>query len=222
MAGRNVFYNNATGSQLSSIGAAQNAIDPAKLVLRTPGSVSTFANYSNYSRGLNGIIVDIAGLPAWTTNADILSSLQFAQWNGIAAGGFTSLSAAAVPTITIFAGSGSNGSTRVKIAFPDNTVQNTWLRVTVLANPFTGLASGDVFYFGHVLGEVNVGNTGTRYRVNADDVAAIRNNQSGLPNSAGIVNPYDLNRDGRVNADDVSIVRNNQQGLGIVSPFTVP
>jgi hypothetical protein len=73
-----------------------------------------------------------------------------------------------------------------------------------------------------VLAEVNIGNTAARYRVNADDVSAIRLNQSGLPNSAGVSNPYDLNRDGRVNADDVSIVRLNQQGLGIVAPLTVP
>lgn len=43
--------------------------------------------------------------------------------------------------------------------------------------------ANDVFYFGHVLADVNIGNTATRYRLNADDVSAIRTNQSGFPNT---------------------------------------
>jgi hypothetical protein len=150
-AGRSVFYNNATGANLSSAGAANNAIDTSKSVLRTPGATSTFANYTNYSRGLNGLIVDIAGLPTTITNAQMLVSLHFAHWNAISAGGFAALPVAAVPTVTLLSNSGVGGSARIKITFPDNTLQNTWLRVTVLANNTTGLASNDVFYFGNVI-----------------------------------------------------------------------
>lgn len=219
---RSVFYNNSTGANISSIGTAQNAIATDKGVLRVPGSISNFSNYTNYSRGLNGIIVDVAGLPSSSTANDILNSLQFAQWNGIASTGFQPISSAANPSVTLFPDQGLNNSTRVKIVLADEMVKNTWLRVTLVSNPQTRIATHDTFYLGHVLADVNVGNTPLRYRVNADDVSAIRANQSGFPNTATITNPYDLNRDGRVNADDVSIVRANQQGFGIVAPLTVP
>jgi hypothetical protein len=221
-AGRSVFYNNATGANLSSAGAANNAIDTSKSVLRTPGATSTFANYTNYSRGLNGLIVDIAGLPTTITNAQMLVSLHFAHWNAISAGGFAALPVAAVPTVTLLSNSGVGGSARIKITFPDNTLQNTWLRVTVLANNTTGLASNDVFYFGNVIGEINTGNTATRLRVNATDTGAVRSNQSTAANSASVTNIFDVNRDGRVNATDTGIVRSNQQTAGIVAPLTVP
>jgi hypothetical protein len=215
IATRGLFYNNATGaSALASLGT-----DKAALL---PGQTSTFANYTNYSRGLNGVAVDVAGLPATTTPALMLSSLQFAVWNGIDAAGFVALPATAIPSAAIVAGGGAGGSTRVNITFPDNTVQNTWLRVTVLANANTGLTSNDVFYFGNVIGELNTGNTATRLRVNSQDTSAVRNNQSTGTNSAGVTNIFDLNRDGRVNAQDTSIVRNNQQTSGIVAPITAP
>ena len=123
------------------------------------------------------------------------------------------------------AGGGAGGSARVTIAFPDNTVQNTWLQVTVLANAATGLSANDVFYFGNAIGDVGVGNTTGatgRIRVNATDTGAVRTNQSTLPNSAPVTNIYDINRDGRVNATDTGLVRSNQQTLGIVAPITVP
>jgi hypothetical protein len=217
-----IFYNNATGSNLSSAGAADNAIDPSKSALRTPGATSTFANYTNYSRGLNGLIVDITGLPSTTTSAQILSNLQFSQWNGIEAIGFKALPAASVPTVVILTGRGASGSARVKITFPDNTLQNTWLRVTVLANAQTGLATNDVFYFGNVIGELDFGNTATRLRVNGQDAAFILANQSPGANSAGVTNKFDLDRNGRVNGQDYAILLDNQQAAGIVAPLTAP
>jgi hypothetical protein len=222
IAGRQVFYNNATGANLSSAGAATSAIDTSKIALRTVGTASSFANYTNYSRGLNGLVVDIAGLPATTTNATMLASLQFAQWNGIDPNGFAALPVAAVPTVVILADSGTAGSDRVKITFPDNSLQNTWLRVTVVANANTGLTSNDVFYFGNVIGELNTGNTTTRLRVNGQDTNLILLNQSPSANSALVTNIFDLNRDGRVNGQDTNVLLTNQQAGGLVAPFIVP
>jgi hypothetical protein len=200
--------------------SASTSLATDKVALRT--GTSTFANYTNYSRGLTGVVIDIADLPASTTPSQLASSLQFAQWNGIAAGGFGALSGAAVPTVTIASGAGASGSSRVQIAFPDNTVQNTWLRVTVLAGLTTALTANDVFYFGNVIGEFNTGNTSNRLRVNATDTGAVRSNQSTAANSAPVTNIYDVNRDGRVNATDTGLVRSNQQTAGIVAPITIP
>jgi hypothetical protein len=211
---RGLFYAGATGSSASS-----SLSDKVALL---PGQASTFSNYTNYSRGLNGIVVDVAGLPSSTTNTQLAASLQFANWNGIDVSGFVALPGTAIPTVTITFGAGVGGAARATITFPDNTLQNTWLQVTVLANATTGLAANDVFYFGNVIAEVNQGNTATRLRVNAADTSAVRNNQSTGTNSAGVTNIYDINRDGRVNAFDTSIVRNNQQTSGIVAPITAP
>lgn len=212
---RGVMYVGATGT------SAQSSLATDKRPL-LPGQDSTFANYTNYVRGLNGLVVDVAGLPSTTTEAQLLSSIQFARWDGIAATGFSSLPVAAVPTVSILMGQGMTGSTRVRITFPDNTLQNTWLRVTVLANALTGLDSNDLFYFGNVIGDVGAGNTASRLRVNATDTGAVRSNQSTANNSANVDNIYDLNRDGRVNATDTGIVRSNQQTAGIVAPLRAP
>jgi len=221
IANRRVFYNNAIGGNLSSAGSAENAIASDKNAL-LPGGASIYANYTNYVLGLNGLIVDIRNLPATTTNIQILSSFQFAQWNGIDAGGFAALPVAVVPTAAILSGSGAGGSARVKVTFPDNALQNTWLRVTVLANSQTALATNDIFYFGNVIGDFDTGNTETRLRVNATDTGAVRSNQSITSNSASVTNIYDVNRDGRVNATDTGIVRSNQQTTGIVAPIITP
>jgi len=212
---RGLVYVGATGSSASG----SLATDKTALL---PGQPSTFANYTSYSRGLNGVVVDVNSLPSGTTNAQMLASLQFAQWDGIAVGGFGALSGAAVPTATIVSGGGAGGSARVTITFPDNTVQNTWLRVTVLANANTGLAVNDVFYFGNVIGELNIGNTATRLRVNGQDAALILDNQSPGANSAGVTNIFDLDRNGRVNGVDYAILLDNQQAGGIVAPITAP
>ncbi|MCY2984876.1 MAG: hypothetical protein NTY15_14735 [Planctomycetota bacterium] len=214
VATRGLFYRGASGSS-----AASSLSDKVALM---PGQASTFANYSSYSFGLNGLVVDVVGLPPSTTASQLLSSLGFAQWDGIAAAGFVALPGSAVPSVTIASGAGVGGATRVAITFPDNAIQNTWLQVTVFANANTGLSANDLFYFGNVIGDVNVDNTTSRLRVNAADTGAVRNNQSTLPNSADVTNIYDINRDGRVNATDTGIVRTNQQTLGIVAPIVAP
>ena len=211
---RGLFYAGAAGASASS-----SLSDKVALL---PGQASSFSNYTNYSRGLNGLVIDVSGLPLTTTNTLLAASLQFANWNGIDVSGFVALPGAAIPTVTIAGGAGVGGAARATITFPDNTLQNTWLRVTVLANATTGLTANDVFYFGNVIGDVNTGNTATRLRVNALDTSGVRNNQSPGANSAGVTNIFDINRDGRVNALDTSVVRNNQQASGIVAPITAP
>src|SRR5687767_14681429 len=59
-----VFYNQ---SAWDGNDAAANAADDAAIATDKsallPGQTATFANYTSYSRGINGIMVDIAGLP---------------------------------------------------------------------------------------------------------------------------------------------------------------
>ncbi len=154
--GRWLYYNNSTSTVFGNgSGNPVNAIDISKAPL-LPGETTSFANYSNYARGLNGILVDISG-PIGSISA---SDFQFATWNGITSSGFPPLNAS--PTIAVYPSSGAFGSNRIKIEFSNRVIQNEWLRVAVLANPNTGLTEPDLFYFGHALGDLNVGNTGSR------------------------------------------------------------
>ena len=218
VANRQIFYNRSTSTVFGNgKGNPINAIDATKLAL-LQGQTSSFASYSNYVRGLNGLIVDIANLPGTITVGDF----QFMTWNGVTAGGF--LANGSPPTITSIPGGGSGGSTRIKIEFADNAIRDTWLRVTMLASANTGLATNDVFYFGHAMGDANVGNSGLPITVRNDeaDALAIRQNQSLAPNSASVSNTYDVNKDGRINPIDIAIVRQYRSTRSLLRHFTAP
>ncbi len=212
---RQVFYNRSASTVFGDgSGNPTNAIDSTKIAVR-PGQAMNTSSYTNYVKGLNGLIVDVNGLINATA-----SDFQFAVWNGIDASGF--LAASIAPTITVMPGVGVAGSARIKIDFPDNAIRNTWLRVTVLANANTDLPGNDVFYFGNAIGDLYTGNVGTPtvVRTNATDTSLVRQNQSTATNSVGVTSIYDLNKDGRVNATDTSIVRQNQLAA-ILQYFTV-
>jgi hypothetical protein len=61
---RHIFYNNSRFD--GNDPADDAAIAPDKQAL-LPGQTADFANYTSYSRGINGIMVDIAGLPEEVT-----------------------------------------------------------------------------------------------------------------------------------------------------------
>ncbi|MDZ4851893.1 MAG: hypothetical protein SGI77_21600 [Pirellulaceae bacterium] len=215
---RRVFYNRSSSTAFGDgSGNPINAIDSTKTALM-PGQTSSFANYSNYVRGLNGLLVDISNLGGPVTTSDFV----FSVWNGISGGGFGTLTAS--PTISVISGGGLGGSSRIKIEFGDNVIRDTWLRVTVLANTNTGLSLNDVFYFGNAVGDVNVGNAMTSpvtVQSTLSDYMAVRQNLSGGANSVGVTNIYDLNKDGRVNPLDMSIVQQNQRSR-IIRHFIAP
>ncbi|MCH8921665.1 MAG: hypothetical protein IIA67_00800 [Planctomycetes bacterium] len=47
---------------------------------------------------------------------------------------------------------------RFTLTWPDDTLSNTWRRVTLAATPSNGLTESDIFYFGSAVGETGVGN----------------------------------------------------------------
>ncbi|MBN2477183.1 MAG: right-handed parallel beta-helix repeat-containing protein [Pirellulales bacterium] len=220
--GRHVFYNNSAfdGNDSGANADDDGAIAPDKTAL-LPGGAATFANYTSYSRGINGIMVDIEGLPEAAVPG--VDDFQFRIGNTDNPQHWDAAPAPA--SITLRPGVGVNGSDRVTIVFNDHAVVKQWLQVTVLATPNTGLAEPDVFYFGNVVGEA--GNSTTDARVNAVDMLLARNNPRTFLNPAAIDFPYDYNRDARVNATDVLIARNNQthflDALNLISvPYGPP
>ena len=208
--GRHLFYNR---SAFDGGSAAANAQDDAAVATdkvaysSSPGpggwGRGSFANLSAYSRGINGVMVDLAGLYGKTPTA---SDFTFATGKSLT-GTWSTAPAAAV---SVRRGAGVGGSDRVTLVWSDNAVRNTWLRVTVKTTANTNLPAPEVFYFGHLAGETGgrASTTSTGAAVGADDVARTRAASSAA--AVTVTSLYDHNRDGRVNAGDLAVTRANQ------------
>ncbi|KKL14914.1 hypothetical protein LCGC14_2510880, partial [marine sediment metagenome] len=204
--GRHVFYNNSAwdADDPAANKADDDAIALDKQALR-PGQTATFANYTSYARGLNGIMVDIAGL-ANSASLNARDDFKFALGNNQNLGTWA---AAPDPSqVVVRRGAGEQGSDRVTILWEDNAIEKQWLQVTVLATENTGLAEPDVFYFGNTIGES--GDQLVNAIVNATDEIGTRNFQHSPLNPAAIDDPYDFNRDQLVNGTDRILAQPNE------------
>ncbi len=214
--GRNVFYNNSKwdGNNPAPNVDDDQAVAPDKQAL-LPGQTATFANYTSFSRGINGIMVDIADLAGTPTASDFIFKVgndnNPSNWP-----------AAPASTVNLRPGMGINGSDRVTIVWLDGTIKNTWLQVTVKAGDNTGLTTDDVFYFGNAIGET--GNSTANAQVTPTDSLGVRNNPHTLAdNPAEIDDNCDFNRDRKVGPSDIILCRNNGTNTANAIQFvTVP
>ena len=209
-----VFYNNSVfeGYNGSSNINDRNAIATDKQPLM-PGQTATFANYTSFAAGINGIIIDVANLSMLPRYEDF----SFAVGN---TGSPSTWAVAPVPQlVNDYPGQGAGGSTQITIIWADNAIQDQWLQVTLLADAHTGLPANYTFYYGNAIGET--GNDPTNAMVNAADQLGARYNKTGLL-SAAITNVYDFNRDGHVDSTDELIARNNQSGLNPLILLSAP
>ncbi|HVT80172.1 MAG TPA: NosD domain-containing protein [Phycisphaerae bacterium] len=193
VAARRIFYKGS----VFQLAGDDVAIAPDKFPL-FPGQLAGSANYTSYSLGINGLMVDITGSPSGIVPADF----SFAVGNDNFPDLWTPVATA--PTLNVRPGAGAGGSTRVEILFPDGLIKNQWLQVTVHANVHTGLAAPDTFYFGNAIAEA--GNSPSDAKVNATDELAAR---FAATTSAGITNAMDYNRDGKVDGADIALARAN-------------
>ena len=203
MVGRYVFYNNSAfdGRNPAANSSDDNAIATDKHAL-LPEQTASFVNYTNYSKGLNGIMIDIRALPGNVTSDDFI----FKVGNNNNAAGWDLASNPATVALRTLAG----GVTRVTVTWDDNAIQKQWLEIQVNANDDTGLVLPDVFYFGNAIAES--GNSVTDAIVNATDVLEARVHPSGPFSPANVENRYDFNRDRLVNSTDIAIARDNPAG----------
>jgi hypothetical protein len=175
-----------------------------------PGQAATFANVTSYSRGINGVMVDVLGLPT----AGSLSRDDFDFGTG-----------PAPMSVNVRRGAGTGGSDRVTLLWADygvnspaaSAVANGWLSVTVKPTAATGLAAPDTFSFGNLIGETGDPRS-AGWAVNVIDLARTR---AAFPSVAPITTAFDFNRDGAVNAADLTLARANH-GRSIAPPTTPP
>jgi len=170
-------------------------------------------NYSSYSRGINGVIIDVKGLANTPTATDFLFQVGNTATSPV-------FSAAPSPLeITRRIGAGANGSDRITITWADNAIRNRWLRVQLLPTQTTGTNTADVFFFGNQVGET--GNLAGNTAVNTSDTSRVLSNQTGFT-PASVTNVYDFNRDRAVNVSDIGLVLTGQTGFTSLVLFTPP
>jgi hypothetical protein len=207
VAGRWLFYNQSAfdGNNASAGAADDNAVAPDKNPLQ-PGGFAQFPNITNYVQGINGVMIDIAGL----TGTPALTDFGFKVGNTTAV---TQWTAAPDPSaMLVRPGFGVGGSTRVEFTWAGGTIVNEWLSVTTLADANTGLTTPDVFYYGSLIGfSTGAANpSNTQFQMSQGDIRYAAEDLHTFLNPAGLGNAHDYNRDGKVDATDEVIA-----GIGV-------
>jgi hypothetical protein len=148
-------------------------------------------------------MVDIAGIPrGWAPPPIGIVLFPSEVSDPAAPGGW----APAPPlTYSLRPGAGAGGSDRLSFFWEDGAIRDRWVRVTIVANPFIGLAAPDVFSFGNLAGDTG-DSAAAPFRVNALDLGGVKRE---LNRNSGPDGRFDFNRDGKVNALDLGIVKSN-------------
>jgi len=195
VAGRYLFYK---GSAFDVTHDGAIATDKTALL---PGQAATFANYTSYDRGINGVMIDVAGPVGALMAADFV----FKAGNDMDPAGWADVPSPV--SVTLRPGFGVNGSTRVEIVWADGVIAGEWLQVTLKggAGATSNLPADDVFYFGNAIGES--GNSATDAAVTTADVLAARGRISA--SAVPIDNAWDYNRDGIITSADMAAAQGN-------------
>jgi parallel beta-helix repeat protein len=212
-----VYYKGSTFA-----GASVNAaLDTSKVLAKSGSSAQalTFANLINTTRGINGLVFDVAGLAASSlTAADFVFRMSPTGAFNEAANLPKNWVAAPAPNAIHVAAGTSTTPARVRLEWPDNAIANRWLQVQIVANANTGLASPEVYYIGHLYGEVNGLISNGVFSISIGDVTTLRPN---VGFSAQVTNPYDLDKNGTVSIGDITGMR-PRVGLGSLRAITIP
>jgi hypothetical protein len=182
-----IFYNNSWFDRAPNGDDGAIAYDKVALA---PNCKATFDNLTSYSRGINGIMVDLTGVrdPA----AVSVDDFQFRTRS--VSGDWLPL--ATLPSVSYRP---LAGDARFVLTWPDGTIRNTWLEVTMLATADTNLPCDDIFYFGNLIGEA-VSTSDSMATVDSSDRTALTSsyNQRGV----AIDHIADFDRSGVISLSD--------------------
>ncbi len=214
---RQLFYNDS-GYETVAGGSVDAALATNKVLLQsaTTTQVTSFANVSNYSRGLNGAVLDIAGLtvPGLTPND---FTFRVAPTGASGVQNPSLWPAAPAPSAILVTSGTAIVPGRVQLEWTNNQIQNTWLQIIVKANANTGLTTPQTFYIGHAMAEVN---GAAAYRVTGADLSAV---QAGISNTVISVNDVrDVNKDRRITGADLSFVQARISNTVLLNNITIP
>ncbi|MEQ1825283.1 MAG: SdrD B-like domain-containing protein [Pirellula sp.] len=196
------------------------ALAPNKILAEsgaTPLTLS-FANVSNYTRGINGIVFDIAGLASTNlTVADFGFRMSPTGLFDATANPPSSWLAAPPPSAIVVSPGNATTAARVRIEWADNAIINRWLQIRIAANGNTGLSVPKTYYIGHLYGEVNGVITNSSYVVNSADLSAV------LPalGTAPLSSSRDVDKNGVMQNADLVAVRNATKSGFVLRNITI-
>lgn len=212
-----VYYKGSTFAG-SSVG---DALDPSKSLAKSGGTAQTlsFANVINSSKGINGLVFDVAGLASSNLTASDITFRMSPQGAFNEAANPPSAWPAALPPslIDVTAGNASTPS-RVRIEWVDNQIQNRWLQIKIAANANTGLRESQVYYVGHLLGETTGTLSSGSYLVQIADINLIRPE---VGTSAVVSSVVDITKNGLIQISDITAMR-AAVGQGQLRNITIP
>ncbi len=213
--GRMLFYNQSVfdGNNAAINAADDTAIATDKIAYLPGTGIASFDNATSYNKGINGVMIDLAGSHPDISAADF----TFRVGNDNSPGSWSD--APAPVSISVRAGAGVDGADRVELVWTTGAIVNTWLEVTVAANAHTGLLASDVFYFGNRIGDTGLFESPTALITNASDEIQARTN-GGV--GATVSNAFDFDRNSLINAFDQIIARVNGGFLTRIDIGNVP
>jgi hypothetical protein len=216
---RHVFYNSSyydnnnvgidpgTGAKTDSA-----AIDTTKSPLMVDGGVSTFANWTGYTKGLNGLIYDVEA-PTVDPQAS-----DFTFTNLTRTGATASAVSPSASSMIVLQAAGPR-KVRMIFTFADNSLKNTWLQVDIGTG--FGLAAAETHYWANAAGEVNIGNSATNILTDSADELAIKAHPTTSLNRSLVTDPYDITKNSTADATDQLYVRANKtSSLNCVKSIT--
>jgi len=187
------------GGKMTYPGGSPPAVDyRPKRPLLAGGGCATFANWTGYAKGINGLIYDLAD----TARAPLATDFVFRTI------GNTGSSTPAVVKPTAFVvqpGGGWAGSDRVVITFADGAILNTWLQVDIGTG--FGLAAAETHFWGNAPGDTGQGNTPPNALVNPSDEIWTRMHPTTPFNRSPVFDACDINKDSLANPADQIYVR---------------
>ena len=196
------------------------ALDPNKVFARSGNTTQTltYANLINTTRGINGVVLDMSGLAASSlANSDFVFRMSPTGLFNEAANPPSTWANAPSPTGIFVTAGTQNTPARVRIEWNDNDIANRWLQIQVIANSNTGLPSTNVFYIGHLQGEVNGSATGGALFVTTLDQSAV------LPlGIATVGNNRDIDKNAFVTSNDLTAVRVSINAGRALRVITIP
>jgi hypothetical protein len=179
----------------------------------------TFENVINTTRGINGLVFDVAGLTATSlSSSDIAFRMSPLGSFDEGANPPSSWSAAPSPSNIVVTSGTSSTPARVRIEWPDGEIVNRWLQIKFIDNANTGLRSPQVYYLGHLLGETTGTLSSGSYIVQVMDVTKIRPE---VGSTANVSNVLDINKNGLIQVSDILSFRSSV-GLLSLRNITIP
>lgn len=198
--GSSVYHAAWTGS----IGGASDSVKVLAKESQTSQALGLL-NLINTSQGINGLRFDIDGLPVALSTSDFV--FQWSPQGTFVEGSNPPANWQTAPSPSSINSTLASPS-QVLMQWPDGTIMNRWLRITILSNTNTGLSEPEVYYVGHLLGETT-GPTAGVFTVSFADIAEIRGAVGQTVDSSNV---WDVDKSGIVAFSDINAMRQNVGG----------